>query len=178
MKLVIKHKVFLTILAIVFLIYCTLVTKVTNRVAEPVLRTSLTTPITKPSTTRIFVLVNKYRESLGLKALTRDTHLDISAENKCNDMVAKDYWAHNSPSGIEPWSFIEAQKIAYKKAGENLANNDFGSTSVVESWKKSYLHNKNLIDPEYDKVGYSVCNTSKNNEFNSNYIVVQHLIKS
>ena len=54
----------------------------------------------------LYSLINQDRATESLTALTRNDELDSSAQAKCADMVAQNYWAHNDPSGQTPWHFL------------------------------------------------------------------------
>ena len=101
---------------------------------------------------------NKIREGAGLSDLRLNAKLTSAAEKKAADMFKKGYWAHASPSGVEPWDFILGQGYDYIYAGENLAKNFSTSKDVVEAWYKSPSHKSNLISPNYDEIGFAVVN--------------------
>jgi len=103
-------------------------------------------------------LTNKKRTSDGLPALTLNEALSKAAYKKAQDMFAKDYWAHVSPDGIEPWDFILAEKYDYSYAGENLAKNFNSSKEVVDAWISSPSHKDNMISKNYDEIGFAVVN--------------------
>src|SRR4051794_33523320 len=42
---------------------------------------------------------NEQRANAGIAALSLNPKLNQSAKAKCDDMVAKNYWSHNDPSG-------------------------------------------------------------------------------
>ncbi len=66
-------------------------------------------------------LTNEKRVQIGLNELTYNPVLSQAALAKGNDMLAKDYWAHVSPDGTEPWFFFSQAGYKYRYAGENLA---------------------------------------------------------
>jgi hypothetical protein len=101
---------------------------------------------------------NKMREERGLKGLTISTALSKAAEAKANDMIEKDYWAHTSPDGKEPWDFIISSGYDYLYAGENLAVDFNNSESVVNAWYDSSSHRKNLLSDKYTEIGFAVVN--------------------
>lgn len=77
-------------------------------------------------------------------------------------MFAGQYWAHTSPTGRDPWSFIVESGYTYLFAGENLAR-DFGdSKGVVEAWMNSSSHKDNLLNSRYQDVGFAVVNGKYN----------------
>jgi len=56
---------------------------------------------------RIVELSNQERTSQGVAPLSSNSLLNGAAFAKAVDMFDKNYWAHQSPSGREPWSFLE-----------------------------------------------------------------------
>jgi len=77
---------------------------------------------------------NAKRISLGLNPLKLNATLSQAAAAKAQDMFSHDYWAHNSPQGKTPWSFIVNSGYKYTIAGENLAKNFSTSGGVVDAW--------------------------------------------
>lgn len=101
---------------------------------------------------------NKDRVVAGVGQLTLNSQLSNAAAAKAADMFANQYWAHTSPQGRDPWSFIVAAGYNYLFAGENLAR-DFGdSAAVVNAWMNSPTHRDNLLNPRYKEVGFAVVN--------------------
>ncbi len=101
---------------------------------------------------------NKIRAQKGLKALVTNKKLSDAAYQKAQHMFKNNYWAHIAPNGTEPWYFILNQQYDYSYAGENLAKNFNNSRDVVEAWYKSPSHRENLLNSNYDDVGFAVVN--------------------
>lgn len=101
---------------------------------------------------------NNKRVAAGSSPLILNDQLSAAAVAKGADMFANQYWAHTSPGGRDPWSFIIAAGYNYLFAGENLAR-DFGdSKSVVDAWMNSPTHRDNLLNPRYKEIGFAVVN--------------------
>ena len=79
-------------------------------------------------------------------------------------MFADNYWAHNSPKGKTPWSFIVNAGYHYTLAGENLAKNFDTSQGVVNAWMASSTHRDNIVKPGYTDIGFAVVNGVLNGE--------------
>ena len=106
----------------------------------------------------VFNQTNQERVANGLPALRLDARLNQSASLKAQNMFAEDYWAHVSPSGIQPWYWFQQAGYTYSYAGENLAK-DFDTTSgVVQGWMNSPGHRANLLNTNYTDVGFAVQN--------------------
>lgn len=105
---------------------------------------------------------NEQRIKNGVSLLVLNQQLSSASQLKARDMFANQYWAHTSPQGKNPWSFINDTGYTYLFAGENLAR-DFGdSRSVVEAWMNSTTHRENLFNPRYQDIGFAVVNGKYN----------------
>lgn len=102
--------------------------------------------------------VNQTRKSLGLVPLKENQKLNQAARMKAENMVANNYFAHTSPTGISPWFWFTKAGYNYKYAGENLAIGFFDSQEVYQAWLNSASHKANIINPNYTEVGTAVLN--------------------
>ncbi len=118
-------------------------------------------------------ITNKERADNGLKSLVLNESLNQSALNKCNDMVTNNYFSHNRPNGEEPWVFI---KVDYTQAGENLAEGYYSARQVHREWMNSPTHKENILNKDYDNVGFGVCKSENFVGNGEKLIVVQHFI--
>jgi hypothetical protein len=101
---------------------------------------------------------NEYRIKNGKKELVLNEKLSKAALEKAKFMFQKNFWAHTSPDGTEPWYFVLNQGYDYSFAGENLARNFNSSSEVVNAWINSSSHRENLISDNYDEIGFGVVN--------------------
>lgn len=124
----------------------------------------------------LYRLVNAERQKRGLEPLSLNPSLNQSALNKCNDMVAKDYYEHTSPEGRTPWYFI-APATSYLAAGENLNLGHGSADKVVESWMGSEGHRRSILDTRWTDVGYAVCIGKHNGSVGDYTYIVQHFIQ-
>ncbi|HSW37527.1 MAG TPA: CAP domain-containing protein [Candidatus Saccharimonadales bacterium] len=104
----------------------------------------------------LVALTNQQRQEQGLAPLHIDPKLVSSAHAKASDMFANNYWSHNSPSGVEPWYFIQQSNYKYIRAGENLAKDFQSDEAVMEGWMNSPSHRKNILNPDYQDIGIAV----------------------
>lgn len=117
---------------------------------------------------------NTQRANNGLGALGLNSKLNSSAQAKANDMVSKDYWAHNSPNGDEPWVFFDAAGYNYQKAGENLAYGFSTSNETIIGWMNSPSHRANILDTSYTEVGFGFANSPNFVGTGQETVVVAH----
>lgn len=103
-------------------------------------------------------LTNQRRQEAGLEPLRLNDQLTSAALAKAADMFTLDYWAHNSPEGKEPWTFIKNAGYNYRYAGENLARDFPDSGGVVLAWMASPTHRDNILSARYQEIGVAVIN--------------------
>lgn len=103
---------------------------------------------------------NAERKKLGLPELKVDQKLNQAALAKAQNMFTEDYWAHNSPKGLEPWFFIKNSGYEYQVAGENLARDFMDTDSMVVAWMNSPTHKANIVHTKYQDIGVAVVNGS------------------
>ncbi len=93
----------------------------------------------------------------GLPALIENELLDRDAQMKLDDMFAKQYFEHVSPTGVGPADLAKTVGYAYVIVGENLALGDFGSDEgVVTAWMNSPGHRANILNAHYREIGVAV----------------------
>ncbi len=102
---------------------------------------------------------NTQRESNGLGDLSTNSQLNQAAQTKANDMATRDYWAHNTPDGATPWTFIISAGYQYQTAGENLAYGFDSSDATITGWMNSPEHRANILNSTYKDVGFGVADS-------------------
>jgi uncharacterized protein YkwD len=108
------------------------------------------------SSTKVIDLVNQSRLEAGLNTLTENSKLTQAAQDKANDMIQNDYFAHTSPKGVTPWFWLKKEGYTPKSAGENLAINFTTAKSQHEGWMASKTHRDNILSPKYKEIGVAV----------------------
>lgn len=97
--------------------------------------------------------VNAVRKKARLKPLRLSSVLDRAAQRHAEDMLARGYFDHKSPSGATVRERSRAAGYNWGAIGENIA---FGQTSVgevVETWMGSPGHRKNILSPNFSELG-------------------------
>lgn len=143
------------ILIAVFLVGFQLALSATGRIFPQVLGSAANI-----SPSEVERLINIQRNNNGLGSLSDNSTLDSATIAKCNDMLAKGYWAHFAPDGTSPWSFFLKFGYKYQYAGENLARDFNDAQSAVNAWMNSPTHRENILNPHYVDTGVGVCEGS------------------
>jgi hypothetical protein len=73
-------------------------------------------------------------------------------------MAQRNYWSHVTPDGKQPWTFVETSGYHYQAAGENLAYGFGTSDQVMTAWMHSPEHRANILNPNYQDVGFATAN--------------------
>ncbi len=100
-------------------------------------------------------LVNAERAKAGLKPLAVDMRLVKLARMKSQDMINKNYFAHQSPTYGSPFDMMKKEGITYRTAGENLA----GTNSVTRAHDllmQSSGHRQNILNPAFTHIGIGI----------------------
>ena len=110
----------------------------------------------RPSSVQAIVdAMNGERAARGLRALRLNETLSLAAGDRVGDMLAKGYFAHVSPDGIQPFVWATRRGYRYRMIGENLAVG-YQGTAVVDGWMRSPGHRANILESSYQEVGIAV----------------------
>lgn len=115
---------------------------------------------TNTSVSGLLAATNNQRAANGKSSLSINGQLNSAAQAKANDMVARNYWSHNTPDGQEPWIFLDSAGYNYAKAGENLAYGFLTSDDTVIGWMNSPSHKANMLDGGFSEVGFGFANSA------------------
>ncbi|HHX58511.1 MAG TPA: hypothetical protein GX706_01970 [Candidatus Moranbacteria bacterium] len=100
--------------------------------------------------------VNQEREKNGLNQLEQNEKLKEAARLKARDMIGENYFAHVSPTGKDPWTWLNKVGYEYRFAGENLAMDFSSAAGVHGAWMKSKTHRENILLEDYTQIGVAV----------------------
>ncbi|OGY42826.1 MAG: hypothetical protein A2729_04820 [Candidatus Buchananbacteria bacterium RIFCSPHIGHO2_01_FULL_39_14] len=106
----------------------------------------------------IINLINNSRKEVGLDPLVDNSILDKYAYAKGQDMLNRDYFAHDTPEGRRPWQWINRAEYDYIYAGENLAMDFITAEAVHDAFMKSPTHQRNILNSKYKEIGMAVLN--------------------
>ena len=106
---------------------------------------------------KIILATNNERNKNGLKSLKENQDLDNSAQFKTNDMIARQYFEHESPDGKGVSDLAILAGYDYIVIGENLAVGNFeSSNAVVVAWMNSPGHRANILNTRYSDIGIGI----------------------
>lgn len=108
-------------------------------------------------------LTNESRLAYDQTPLIRSAKLDWAAELKGKDMARKQYFSHNSPTGVTPWHWFKEVGYNFLYAGENLAINFTDSSDVEKAWLNSPTHRANIMNVEFREIGMATIEGVYNN---------------
>lgn len=95
-------------------------------------------------------LINSERSQRNLSTLQTNQSLLTAAGQKSQDMIDRDYFAHQDPDGNYVWGKITgAGYTSYKILGENLAVDFATSEGMIKAWLDSPTHRDNLLHTEF-----------------------------
>ena len=106
----------------------------------------------------VLTLVNEIRAEAGVQPLTLDTTLCQAATMRSLEMNYSQQFSHTRPSGETCFSVFGTYGVGYRTAGENIAAGQRTPESVVNAWKNSEGHYKNMINANFNKLGVGMSN--------------------
>jgi hypothetical protein len=104
-------------------------------------------------------LTNEVRRSRGLGRLRSNKRLRTAATAHARDMVARGYFAHETPSGAGLLQRLRRVRYRADMAAENIgAGTDTLATplAMLITWMESPPHRANVLDRRFDEVGVGV----------------------
>jgi len=98
-------------------------------------------------------LVNEYRMSKGLTPLSLDSHATAAAAILARDMAKHDHMSHTGPNGADVGKRLTLSGYSYRIAAENVGVGQRTFAEMIEGWKKSPPHSRNLLLAEAKHMG-------------------------
>jgi uncharacterized protein YkwD len=98
-----------------------------------------------PDLQKLLELHNAYRDSKGLGALAVNALLTAAAQKHAQWMAANQNMSHTGAGGSGPGSRASAEGYRYRAIGENIAMGYATPESVMQGWKSSAGHNRNIL---------------------------------
>jgi uncharacterized protein YkwD len=104
---------------------------------------------------KALALLNADRAANGLAPLRANAKLTSLAQFYAQDMINRNFFAHNNPEGQTPFDRMRARGISFGYAGENLAINS-SVAGAERAFMNSPGHRANILNPHYTQVGIGV----------------------
>jgi uncharacterized protein YkwD len=114
---------------------------------------ALASDITRAS---VVAAMNEYRAEHHLPPLREDVRLDAAANDRMRDMEDQGYWAHESPDGRSPFTWLAPRGYDFHYAGENLASGFETTELLVAGWMESPGHRDNILSPHFEDCGIAI----------------------
>lgn len=109
------------------------------------------------SADKVIELTNIERTSVGLSVISKNTKLEAGASSKAYDMLRKQYFAHESPTGDGPGEVAKKAGYDFVSVGENLALGIFkDEADLVKAWMDSPGHKANILNKKWTEIGVAV----------------------
>lgn len=122
--------------------------------APPPLKNIKIAPETTLTKTGIIVQTNIQRTQNNLPIFKEDEKLNAAALAKAKDILEKQYFAHESPTGVGASDLMAQAGYEYVIIGENLALGNFDSDQdVVSGWMNSPGHRANILNSKFTEIG-------------------------
>lgn len=100
---------------------------------------------------------NVQRTNVGLPSLAENYQLNAAAKLKVQDMFARQYFEHVSPTGGNIGTLLDGVGYAYIAVGENLALGNFkNDQALVQAWMDSPGHRANILNVRFKEIGVAV----------------------
>ena len=108
----------------------------------------------EPETARS--MINRYRASRGLPPLTMERKLTRAAEHHSSDLARVDKISHTGSDGSNPWNRVKRTGYQPILAAENVGAGQRSFAEVLQGWKESPSHNKNLLLTDATQMGIAL----------------------
>lgn len=101
----------------------------------------------------ILAAVNAERKKAGVPPLRSNSLLDKAAQRHAQDMLARGYFAHESPAGKTVRERTREAGYDWRAIGENIAEGQFSAEEVMRTWMNSPGHRRNILAPNFRELG-------------------------
>jgi uncharacterized protein YkwD len=110
---------------------------------------------------QIVCLLNQERARHGLQVLRYNPLLELASQRHSEDMAARNFFAHNTPDGVDPQARMAAAgySLVGRHTGENLYWGEemhAPPVSAMRSWMNSPGHRANILNASFREIGIGV----------------------
>lgn len=100
--------------------------------------------------------INAYRVQNGLTPLEIDLQLTKAAKRHSADLSRNDRISHRGSDGTDPWNRVRDTGYKPRLAAENVGVGQRSFAEVLQGWKESPGHKKNLLLPDATQMGIAL----------------------
>src|SRR5215210_1231637 len=97
--------------------------------------------------------VNAQRRKAGAPPLALNADLQQAAQAHAQDMLARAFFAHKSPSGTTVRERSRKAGYDWRTIGENIAEGQTSVNEVMTTWMNSKGHRENILNPAFRELG-------------------------
>jgi uncharacterized protein YkwD len=133
--------------------------------APTVARTTAPLPGNSSYEAQVVTLVNQQRAAAGCPALTVDSRLTAAARGHSQDMAQRNYFDHNTPEGVTPWTRITNAGYHFSTAAENIAEGQPTPAAVMDAWMNSAGHRANILNCALRNIGVGLAYNAKHTPY-------------
>ncbi len=98
-------------------------------------------------------LVNDYRSKKGLRPVSLDPRASAAAQVLVQDMAKHDHMSHIGPRGQDVGKRLISAGYSYRVAAENVGVGQTSLSEMIDGWKKSPPHSRNMLLKEAKNIG-------------------------
>jgi uncharacterized protein YkwD len=121
---------------------------------------------------KIFEQTNRFRAGEGRTELKQNSQLAATARDFADFMAKTDKYGHDA-DGSQPTERAKKHGYEYCLVAENIAyfmrttgfTSDELARDLVEGWKKSPPHRKNMLDPDAIEIGIAVAHSARSGKY-------------
>lgn len=100
--------------------------------------------------------INAYRAQHGLKPLVIEKLLMRAARRHSQDLAKGDRISHRGSDGSDPWGRVRSTGYKPRLAAENVGAGQMSFSEVLQGWKDSPGHNRNLLLGDATQMGIAL----------------------
>jgi uncharacterized protein YkwD len=104
----------------------------------------------------VLAAVNAERRRAGVPPLVENPKLDLAAQRHAEDMLARNYFAHESPEGKTVRERAKEAGYDWRAIGENIAEGQTSVQEVMNTWMHSPPHRRNILSRDFKELGVGV----------------------
>jgi uncharacterized protein YkwD len=101
----------------------------------------------------VLTLVNQERAKAGCAPLSVDARLATAARAHSADMANRNYFAHDTPEGVNVGTRVTNAGYRWSAVGENIAKGQPDAAAVMQAWMNSPGHRANILNCRFTNIG-------------------------